>query len=418
MRMPEPVTISEQRDIAAKRWLSIIGIGEDGVEGLSAAARRLVNEAELVVGGRRHLELARSLIKGERLAWPSPIDGGYPAILARRGGAVVVLASGDPFHYGVGKQLAALVPADEILCLPQPSAFSLAASRLGWALQDVALVTLHGRALEGVIRHLHPGRRILALSWDGTTPSKLGALLAERGLGNSTLTVLENLGGSNERVSTFKASEVPIGDVSPLNTIALEVVAEAGAHIVPLSAGLDDDLFEHDGQLTKREVRALVLSSLAPRHGELLWDIGLGAGSIAIEWLLRDASLKAIGIEENEQRAARAWRNALALGTPDLEIVHGHAPEALAGLAAPDAVFIGGGIGDAGVFEAAWAALKPGGRLVANAVTLEGEARLASLRGEHGGELVRLSIARAGPVGSLSGWHTAMPITHWRVMKP
>jgi precorrin-6Y C5,15-methyltransferase (decarboxylating) len=418
MRMPEPMTISEQRDIAAKRWLSIVGIGEDGVEGLSAAARRLVSEAELVVGGRRHLELARLLIKGETLAWPSPIDGGYPAILARRGGVVVVLASGDPFFYGVGKQLAALVPAEEIFCLPQPSAFSLAASRLGWALQDVALVTLHGRALEGIIRHLQPGRRILALSWDGTTPCKLGALLAERGLGNSKLTVLEKLGGPNERARAFKASDEPGGDVDPLNTIALEVVADEGARIVPLSAGLDDYLFEHDGQLTKREVRALVLSSLAPRHGELLWDIGLGAGSIAIEWLLRDASLKAIGVEENEQRAARAWRNALSLGTPDLEIVQGHAPEALAGLAVPDAVFIGGGIGDAGVFEAAWAALKPGGRLVANAVTIEGEARVASLRGDHGGELVRLSIARAGPVGSLSGWHTAMPITHWRVIKP
>lgn len=417
MRMPEPVTISEQRDIAAKRWLSIIGIGEDGVEGLSAAALRLVNAAELVVGGRRHLELAQSLIKGEALAWPSPIDAGYPAILARRGRAVAVLASGDPFHYGVGKQLAALVPADEILCLPQPSAFSLAASRLGWALQDVALVTLHGRALEGIIRYLQPGRRILALSWDGSTPRKLGALLAERGLGNSKLTVLENLGGPKERARAFRAADVPGEDAAPLNTIALEIVADAGARIVPLAQGLDDDLFENDGQLTKREIRALVLSSLAPRHGELLWDIGLGAGSIAIEWLLRDPSLKAIGIEENGERAARAWRNALNLGTPDLEIVQGHAPEALAGLATPDAVFIGGGLGD-GVFETVWAALKPGGRLVANAVTLEGEARLAVLHAAHGGELVRLSVARAGPVGRLTGWHAAMPITHWRVTKP
>ncbi len=331
------------------------------------------------------------------------------------GGPVVVLASGDPFLYGVGKQLAALVPADEILCLPQPSAFSLAASRLGWALQDVALVTLHGRALEGIIRHLQPGRRILALSWDGTTPRKLGALLAERGLGNSKLTVLENLGGPNERVGAFKASDVPSGDVAALNTIALEVVADAGARIVPLSAGLDDDLFEHDGQLTKREVRALVLSSLAPRHGELLWDIGLGAGSIAIEWLLRDASLKAIGIEENEQRAARAWRNALALGTPDLESCKAMRRRRWPGLPRPMRCSSAAASAMPACSRRRGRALKPGGRLVANAVTLEGEARLADLRAEHGGELVRLSIARAGPVGSLSGWHTAMPITHWRV---
>jgi precorrin-6Y C5,15-methyltransferase (decarboxylating) len=289
---------------------------------------------------------------------------------------------------------------------------------MGWGLQDVVCVSLHGRALEGIVRHLQPGARILALSWDGTTPAKLAALLTERGFGRSIVTVLEAMGGTRERVRSEVAEAFALSGVDPLNTIALEVVADPQAPVLGLAPGLDDDLFEHDGQLTKREVRALTLSSLAPRRGELLWDIGLGAGSVAIEWLLRDASLSAIGIEERADRAARAARNALALGAPDLKVVTGRAPEALAGLPMPDAIFIGGGISDAGVFEAAWAALKPGGRLVANAVTIEGEARLADLFARHGGGLTRISVTRANGVGAMHGWRAAMPVTHWRARKP
>ncbi len=409
--------MSEPQDIAGKRWLFIVGIGEDGVAGLSQEACRLVESADLVAGGARHLALAASLIRGERLAWPSPIEDAFPKLLARRGRPVAVLASGDPFHYGVGKLLAALVPADEIACLPQPSAFSLAAARLGWALQDAACVTLHGRPIEGILRHLHGKRRIIALSWDGTTPAKLKDILVSRGLGRSVMTVLERMGAPGERMRTGQAATLDVADAAPLNTVAVEVVAERDSPIIPLSSGLDDALFENDGQLTKREIRALVLSSLAPRYGERLWDVGLGAGSIAIEWLLRDPSLSAIGIEQDAARAARARRNALALGTPTLEIVQGQAPAALRGLPQPDAVFIGGGLLD-GAFEAAWAALRAGGRLVANAVTLEGEARLAALRATYGGELVRIAVSRAGPVGGMSGWHPAMPVTHWRVVKP
>jgi precorrin-6Y C5,15-methyltransferase (decarboxylating) len=399
-----------------KRWLSIVGIGEDGVAGLCPLAQRLIGDAELVVGGKRHLDLAGSLIRGEQLAWPSPIEGAYPQILRRRGHAVTVLASGDPFHFGIGKQLAAMVSPEELVCLPQASAFSLAAARMGWALQDVSTVSLHGRALSGIVRYLQPGARILALSWDETTPAQLAALLSERGFGASCLTVLERLGGAAERVRSSVAAELSLADIEPLNTIALEVVAEPGATVLALSAGLDDQLYESDGQLTKREVRALVLSSLAPRRGELLWDIGLGAGSVAIEWLLHHSSLRAIGIEEKAARAARAARNAAALGTPNLEIVTGRAPAALAGLPAPDAVFIGGGLGD-GVLEAAWSALKPGGRMVANAVTIEGEQELLAACHRHGGALSRLSITRMEPIGSLHGWRAAMPITHWRVTK-
>jgi precorrin-6B C5,15-methyltransferase / cobalt-precorrin-6B C5,C15-methyltransferase len=402
----------------APRWLSIVGIGEDGVEGLSSVARQLIHSAELVVGGARHLELADELIRGRRLAWPSPIGDAFPEIQRHRGRPVVVLASGDPFHFGVGKQIAAFVPADEFVCLPQPSAFSLAAARMGWPLQDVSLVTLHGRALNGIIRHLQPGARVLALSWDGATPRKLSELLSTRRMGQTRMTVLEVMGGARERVRHATASNFEIGEFQPLNTIAIEVVAEPDAAIIPLTPGLDDDLFEHDGQLTKREIRAVTLSSLQPLQGQLLWDIGLGAGSVAIEWLLQHPSLRATGIEANAGRAGRAARNAAALGVPELEIVQSNAPQALAGLARPDAVFVGGGMMDHGVFEAAWSALKPGGRLVANAVSLETEARLAGYFQQFGGDLIRLQVTRADRVGAMSGWRPAMPVTQWRVRKP
>ncbi len=401
-----------------ERWLSIVGIGEDGVEGLSPAARRLVGEAELVVGGARHLKLAASLIRGRVLPWPSPMSGGYDEIARHAGTPVVVLASGDPFHYGVGVALAQRFPPDCLMAVPQPSAFSLAASRLGWALQETSLVTLHGRALEGLVRHLQPGARILALSWDGTTPGKVAALLTARGFGRSRLTVLEALGGPRERVQSAVAIVADFAAVDPLNTIAIDCVADPDAHIMALAPGLDDDLFEHDGQLTKREIRAFTLSALAPRQGECLWDIGLGAGSIAIEWLLCHPSLIAIGIEENPERAARAARNATALGTPDLTIVRGRAPAALAGLPPPDAIFIGGGFTDDGVFDAAWRALRPGGRLVVNAITLESEQQLLSTRAAYGGDLSRLQVSRAVPVGTMTGWRPAMPVTQWRVVKP
>ncbi|MGJ4932345.1 precorrin-6y C5,15-methyltransferase (decarboxylating) subunit CbiE [Bradyrhizobium sp. HKCCYLS2038] len=402
----------------AKRWLSIVGIGEDGVDGISMHAQRLVAQAELVVGGVRHLELAASLISGERLAWPSPLQLAFDQIAAREGQPVVVLASGDPFNFGVGKQLMQRFAAKDMLCVPQPSAFSLAAARLGWALQDVAQVTLHGRALEGIIRHLTPGARILALAWDGTTAGKLAVLLTSRRMGRSRLTVLEAIGGAQERVRTTVAAGFDMSDIHPLTTLAIEVEAEPDAPVIPLAAGLADDLFDHDGQITKRDVRAVTLSALAPRPGELLWDVGLGSGSVAIEWLLRHGSLRAIGIEARQDRADRAMRNALALGTPDLKVVLGRAPAVLADLERPDAAFIGGGISVPGVFEAVWSQLKPGGRLVANVISLEGEARLIDLFDKHGGELIRVAVSRVEPVGRMHGWRQAMPVTQWRVSKP
>jgi precorrin-6Y C5,15-methyltransferase (decarboxylating) len=402
------------------RWLSIVGIGEDGIAGLSPVAQNLLETAELVVGGKRHLGLAEALIRGRTLAWPSPIADALPEIEKHRGRPVVVLASGDPFHYGVGDLLLRSISVDETLCLPNASAFSLAAARLGWSLQDVALVSLHGRALEAIVRHLQSGARVLALSWDGGTPAKLARLLVERGMGGSSITVLEAMGGPRERRRSARAVGFDLTDIAALNTIALEVEASSTATVLPLTPGLDDALFEHDGQLTKREVRAVTMSALAPRQGELLWDVGLGAGSIAIEWLLRHSSLRAIGIEAEPERAARAARNAAALGTPDLQIVQKRAPEAFAGLPAPDAIFLGGGLSNPDMLDAAWSALKPGGRLVANAVSIQSEARLIECFQRHGGELVRLDVSKAGKAGTggVFVWRAAAPIVQWRARKP
>lgn len=401
----------------AQPWLSIIGLGEDGLEGLSPAARMLLAQACLVVGGKRHLALA-SDFPGERLSWPSPPDAAFPEILARRGQPVCVLASGDPFFYGIGSLLMQHVAAEEMLCLPSPSAFSLAASRLGWAQQDCVLLTLHGRPLERLIPQLQPGARILALSWDGTTPAKLAALLNAGAMGRSILTVLENIGGPRERIRRSSAAGYAFCDIDPLNTIALEVVADATARIIPRTGSLPDDWFEHDGQITRREMRAVTLSALAPRRGELLWDIGAGSGSVSIEWMLSDPANRAIAIERDPARALRIGRNALSLGVPDLQIVEGAAPDILRGLPQPDAIFIGGGATNDGVLDAAWAALASRGRLIVNAVTIETQAELTRRFTALGGELLSFNFARADRIGGFHGWRAAMPVVQWTVAKP
>ena len=403
---------------AASRWLAIVGIGEDGVEGLAPAARALIRDAGLVVGGARHLALAAPVITGATLPWPSPIDGAFPAILARRGTPVAVLASGDPFCFGIGTRLAALVPMDEIRCLPAPSAFALACAALGWPGQDVARISFCGRPLAAIIPLLQPRARILALSADATTPAALAALLSARGFGSSTLHVMEALGGPHARIRHMPASASLPTDILPLNLVAIEVAAQPDAAILPLANGLPDALFAHDGQLTRREIRAVTLSSLAPRAGELLWDIGSGAGSVAIEWLLAHPANAAIGIEARADRAARAADNAVALGVPRLQLVHGRAPAALAGLPPPDAVFIGGGAHVPGVMAASWAALRPGGRLVANAVTIETEAALSAARQNFGGTLLRLSVERLDAIGTMHGFRPAMTITQFMATKP
>ncbi|WP_414713966.1 precorrin-6y C5,15-methyltransferase (decarboxylating) subunit CbiE [Shinella sp.] len=406
------------RSLSAAPWLSIVGIGEDGLAGLGDDAKTAIGAAEIVFGGARHLELADAAIRGERQVWLSPFERSVEAVLAARGRPVVVLASGDPFFYGVGVTLSRRIARAEMRVFPAPSAFSLAASRLGWALQDTVCVSLHGRPVDLIRPHLHPGSRILALTSDSDGPAALAALLAESGFGGSTLTVLEALGGARERVSNHRADRFALVDADMLNVCAVEVVAGVETRVLAFTPGLDDGLFEHDGQITKREVRALTLSALAPKRGELLWDIGAGSGSIGIEWMLADPSLRAIAIEGHPERAARIRRNAQNFGVPGLSVVEGVAPGALAGLAAPDAVFIGGGGSEAGVMEAALAGLKPGGRLVANAVTTEMEAVLLAHHARLGGSLIRIDIARASPVGTMTGWRPAMPVTQWRWVKP
>ena len=296
---------------------------------MSPVARNLVSAADLVFGGKRHLALAGKLIRGEARAWPSPFERGVAQVLAARGRAVCVLASGDPFHYGVGAVLAREVDPAETVVVPAPSAFSLAAARLGWPLADCALLSVHGRALDLVRPHLQPGARVLALTSDGECPAAIARLLAESGFGPSRLTVLEALGGPRERLRATTAADFELVDVDPLNTLAIEVVAEPGARVIARTAGLPDDLFDHDGQITKREIRAVTLSALAPQRGETLWDIGAGAGSVAIEWMLADVSLRAVAFEARADRAARIARNAAALGVPGLEVVHGTVPDVL-----------------------------------------------------------------------------------------
>lgn len=398
--------------------MSIVGIGEDGLDGLSPAARAVIGQAEIVFGGARHLALAGDAVKGRAQAWPSPFERGVEMVLALRGRNVCVLASGDPFLHGVGATLARQVPAAEMRILPAPSSYSLAASRLGWPLAEVTCLTVHGRALDLVRAHLHSGHCLLVLTSDGAGPGEIARLLAESGFGGSVLHVLEALGGPRERVRRATAAEFDLADIDPLNLVGIEVAAGEGARVIALTPGLPDELYENDGQLTKREIRALTLAALAPRRGEVLWDIGAGAGSVGIEWMLADPSLGAIAIEERPERAARIRRNAASLGVPGLEIVEGRAPEALAGLPVPDAIFIGGGAGDSGVLDAAIAALTSGGRLVVNAVTLETEALLIARHAAHGGDLVRLSVARAAPVGGLTGWRPSMPVTQWSWVKP
>lgn len=403
---------------ARSKWLGIVGIGEEGLDGLGGEAKRCIAGAEIVFGGRRHLELAASLVKGQMRSWPTPFDPEMREIQELRGRKICVLASGDPFFYGVGATLARKVPAAEMRVLPAPSAFSLAASRLGWALQDVETVSLHGRPIDLIRPLLHPKTRILALTSDADGPAAIAKLLTELGFGATRLTVLEALGGPNERLRTTRADTFDLEEINPLNVLALEIDSVRDARILPLTPGMADDLFEHDGQITKREVRAMTLAALGPRRGELLWDVGAGSGSISIEWMLAHPSLRAIAIEAEPERAARIRRNASACGVPGLVIVEGLAPSALARLATPDAIFIGGGGSEPGVMEAAIDALPSGGRLVANAVTLEMETLLLARQGELGGELTRISVSRAAAVGSMQGWRPAMPVTQWSWVKP
>lgn len=389
-------------------WIWIIGIGEDGLTGLSQSSRDALARAEIVFGGPRHLKLADVGSRGR--TWPTPFS--VDPVLGCRGRRVAVLASGDPFWHGAGGSLAAQLSPGEWIAFPAPSTFSLAAARLGWRLEQVNCLGLHAAPFETLLPHLAPQQKSVCLLRDGAAASGLAAWLTQKGFGASSLSVMESLGGPAERIRTAEAASFDLADV--IAPVAVAIVA-AGAAGLPRATGLPDDAFVHDGQITKRPVRALTLSALAPRAGEMLWDIGAGSGSISIEWCL--AGGHAFAIEARADRAENIRANAAAFGVADcLTVLAEQAPAALLKLPPPNAVFVGGG-GDQSLFDMLWAMLPEGARLVANAVTLETEALLLSEQKRRGGELMRIELSQATPLGNMRGWVSARPLVQWSVVR-
>ncbi|MEU6235762.1 precorrin-6y C5,15-methyltransferase (decarboxylating) subunit CbiE [Kitasatospora sp. NPDC047058] len=403
---------------SAAGTVTVVGIGADGWPGLAGTSRAALRAAEVVIGGPRQLALLpEDEVTAARVPWPSPLRPAVPGLFAaHEGRRIAVLASGDPMFHGIGRTLAETLGAERLRVLPHPSSVSYACARLGWPLESTEVVSLVGRPLDTLALALHPGRRLLVLSADAQTPAAIARLLTARGYGAARLQVLEQLGGPGERRLDGPADGWPHPAGDPLNVIAVEL--GPGGPRSSLVPGLPDDAYESDGQLTKRHVRAATLATLAPAPGELLWDVGGGSGSIAVEWLRAHRDNRAVSIERDAVRAGRIARNAAALGVPRLQVVTGPAPAALAGLPTPDAVFVGGGLTAPGLLDACWAALPPGGRLVANTVTLESEALLTEWYRRHGGELLRLAVAHAVPVGGFTGWRQAMPVTQWSAVKP
>ena len=386
--------------------VTVVGIGADGWSGLDPARRAAVEAADVIFGAPRQMAMLPHEVRAERIEWPSPLRDGLPDLIkdheVRR---IVSLASGDPLVHGVGALIIGALGADQVRVLPAVSSEALARARMGWTSDSVEVLRDH-RTLP---RHLVDGRRILVRSKDGDTPAAVAEILDSAGFGGSPITVLEQLGGPHERVSEWRS-----GKPDNLHILAIEV--RGGPHL-GWTAGLPDDAFEHDGQLTKRDLRASALARLAPAPGQLLWDVGAGAGSVAIEWMRAHPTCRATAIEARGDRAQRIAQNAVRLGVGSLRVVSGHAPEALAGLSTPDAIFVGGGARESSLIAACWEALEPGGRLVAHAVTLETEQTLAEHYQRHGGELSRLHVEHAAPIGGYTGWKPSRAVTQWAVVK-
>lgn len=393
----------------AEPWLSIIGLGEDGLHGLSAASRKALEGAELIFGGPRHLALIEAGHRGR--TWPIPFS--VAPVLEARGARVAVLASGDPFWHGAGGSLTRDLDPGEWHCWPAVSTFSLAAARLGWRLEDVLCLGLHAAPLDRLRPLLGQGVRALCLLRDAAAPAELAAWLTSEGFGHSRLTILECLGGPRERLRKAEARSFAL----PEMRAPVAVAVEAAGSGLPRAGGLPDEAFEHDGQITKRPVRALTLSALAPRMGETLWDIGAGSGSISVEWLLAAPGSRAVALEADAGRAARARRNADRFGLGHRFVLHElRAPEGIADLPRPDAIFVGGGASET-VLETVWQAMPENCRLVANAVTLETEALLARWSGAKGGTLLRIELAEAQPLGTRRGWRSSLPVVQWSVVR-
>ncbi|MCF6444915.1 precorrin-6y C5,15-methyltransferase (decarboxylating) subunit CbiE [Nereida sp. MMG025] len=395
-------------------WLHIVGFGEDGFDGLTPATRAVVEAAEIIIGGDRHHTLAPN-ISAQRVSWPSPFDALIETLESYKNQRVVVLATGDPLWFSVGARIGRAIDSSQIVYHPQLSAFQLAAARMGWSLADVETLTVHGRPVEQMVAFIQPDQRLIVLTTGAETPAQIAKFLADRGFGASKMTVLAAMGGDREERFDGTAATWS-HQVPAFNTLCVECIAAPDAALLPRVPGLSDDLFQHDGTMTKQEIRAVTVAKLMPMRGALLWDIGTGCGSVAVEWMRAARYTRAIGIEPRADRRALAAANALALGAPKLELIEGETPNALNGLEAPDAVFIGGGLSEE-TFDAAWSALRPLGRLVANAVTLDSEALLIHLHEKHGGQLVKLQVHRAEPIGPYKGWRPAMPVTQWSLIK-
>jgi precorrin-6Y C5,15-methyltransferase (decarboxylating) len=393
----------------------VVGIGADGCDGLSATARAWLEGAPVVLAGRRHLELLPDVPGQRREPWPSPLREGLPDLLHSLEGEphVVALASGDPLVSGVATTLIDLLGRDQVIVVPAVSSVALARAAMRWPAESCSVVSLVGRDVSLLRRELAPGRRVLVLSADEHTPAAVARLLVDRGYGDSGLTVLGDLGGPTESSASFAHARALIAEQVGFPRLNIVAVECAGPQLGGWVAGLPDDAFEHDGQLTKRDLRASALARLAPTPGEHLWDVGAGAGSVGIEWMRAHRTCTATAVETDPSRAERIARNAAGLGVPGLLVVQGTAPDALTDLPAPDAIFVGGGATRAGVVDACLAALRAGGRLVVHGVTLETEQLLASRYREHGGELTRLSVESATPIGSFTGWTPARTVTQW-----
>ena len=413
----------------SKKWLCVIGIGEDGWDDLSADARDLLYESEIVLGGERHLKMLPKDWEGERIVWSSPIREAVSKIVSWRPEdstsvqKVAIMASGDPLCYGIATKLLRHLPIEEIWIKPALTTFSLMCSRVGWSLPDVETLTIHGRPLEMLHPFVQPGAKLLVLSKGEESPEQAAKLLCARGFGKSIITVLEHLGGRKERQFSGPADSWNHPEGAALNAMAIECIPESNATILSRIPGLPDEAFFHDGQLTKREIRAVSLSRLMPVVDQVLWDVGAGCGSVAIEWMRTSPRCRAVAIEKSKSRLKLIEQNSQELGVPMLQIISGSAPEVLADLPAPDAVFIGGGLSSGNLLQTCWTALKPGGRLVANAVTLEGEQKLLQWQNENAGksgasgDLTRLSISRAEKIGKFQGWKEMRSVIQLAVIK-
>ncbi|MBW4556507.1 MAG: precorrin-6y C5,15-methyltransferase (decarboxylating) subunit CbiE [Trichormus sp. ATA11-4-KO1] len=400
-----------------RKWLSIVGIGEDGLQGLSAIARSLVDQAEVIIGGDRHLAMLPPDDQREKIVWAAPISTSIAEIIHRRGQLICVLASGDPMFYGIGVTLTRQIPIAEITIIPAPSTFSLACAKLGWSLTEVETLSLCGRPASLLQSYIYPGAKLLILSAGKDTPAIAAEILTNRGYGGSKITILERMGNIHERIIESTAASWSEREIAPLNAIAVNCIVDSGVEPLPRIPGLPDNAYHHDGQLTKREVRAVTLSTLAPNPGELLWDVGAGCGSISIEWMRTHPRCRAIAIEQNSSRINYIADNAASLGTPNLQIITGKSPQILKDLPTPNAIFIGGGVTAEKLFDVCWQALNPGGRLVANVVTLEGEQTLFQWYEKAGGNFTRIAIQRAEPIGKFLGWRAMAPVTQWIVIK-